>query len=42
MGRATIEGQDWAIRCATECAAGTRIQVEGAEGIVLIVRKVQV
>jgi membrane protein implicated in regulation of membrane protease activity len=37
-GRVNVEGQDWAARAATPIAAGTRIKVVGADGIVLEVR----
>jgi membrane protein implicated in regulation of membrane protease activity len=40
MGRARVNGQDWAIRSSEKLEIGSLIQVEGAEGIVLIVRKV--
>ena len=34
-GRVTVGGQDWAARSATALAAGTRVRVVGADGIVL-------
>ena len=34
-GRVNVEGQDWAARASTPIAAGTRIKVIGADGIVL-------
>lgn len=37
-GRVNVEGQDWAARSATPIAAGTRIKVVGADGIVLEVK----
>ena len=37
-GRVNVEGQDWAARAAMPIAAGTRIKVVGADGIVLEVR----
>jgi membrane protein implicated in regulation of membrane protease activity len=37
-GRVNVEGQDWAARAATPLAAGTRIKVVGADGIVLEVK----
>ena len=37
-GRVNVEGQDWAARAASPIAAGTRIRVVGADGIVLEVK----
>jgi membrane protein implicated in regulation of membrane protease activity len=37
-GRVNVEGQDWAARSVTPLAAGTRIKVVGADGIVLEVK----
>jgi membrane protein implicated in regulation of membrane protease activity len=37
-GRVNVEGQDWAARSSTPIAAGTRIKVVGADGIVLEVK----
>ena len=37
-GRVNIEGQDWAARASVPLAAGTRIKVVGADGIVLEVK----
>jgi membrane protein implicated in regulation of membrane protease activity len=37
-GRVNIEGQDWAARAGTPIAAGTRITVVRADGIVLEVK----
>jgi membrane protein implicated in regulation of membrane protease activity len=37
-GRVNVEGQDWAARAAVPIAAGTRIKVVGADGIVLEVK----
>ena len=34
-GRVNVEGQDWAARASAPIAAGTRIKVVGADGIVL-------
>lgn len=34
-GRVNVGGEDWAARAATSIPAGTRIQVVGADGIVL-------
>ena len=34
-GRVTVGGEDWAARSADHIAAGTRIKVVGADGIVL-------
>jgi membrane protein implicated in regulation of membrane protease activity len=34
-GRVNVGGEDWAARAATPLAAGTRIRVVGADGIVL-------
>ena len=34
-GRVNVVGQDWAARASTPLAAGTRIKVVGADGIVL-------
>ena len=36
-GRIIVAGHDWAARAAMPLAAGTRVKVEGADGIVLIV-----
>jgi membrane protein implicated in regulation of membrane protease activity len=37
-GRVNVQGQDWAARSSTPIAAGTRIKVTGADGIVLEVK----
>ena len=37
-GRINVEGQDWAARAPSPVAAGTRIKVVGADGIVLEVK----
>lgn len=37
-GRVNVEGQDWAARSATPLAAGTRVKIVGADGIVLEVK----
>jgi membrane protein implicated in regulation of membrane protease activity len=37
-GRVNVEGQDWAARARVPIAAGSRIKVVGADGIVLEVR----
>ena len=37
-GRVNVEGQDWAARAPLPIAAGTRIKVVGADGIVLEVK----
>ena len=37
-GRVNVEGQDWAARAAAPLAAGTRIKVVRADGIVLEVK----
>ena len=37
-GRVNVEGQDWAARSAAPLAAGSRIKVVGADGIVLEVK----
>jgi membrane protein implicated in regulation of membrane protease activity len=37
-GRVNVEGQDWAARAVAPIAAGSRIKVVGADGIVLEVR----
>jgi len=37
-GRVNVGGQDWAARAAAPLAAGTRIKVAGADGIVLEVK----
>jgi membrane protein implicated in regulation of membrane protease activity len=37
-GRVNVEGQDWAARAVEPIAAGTRIRVVGADGIVLEVK----
>lgn len=37
-GRVNVGGEDWAARAATPLAAGTRVRVVGADGIVLEVR----
>jgi membrane protein implicated in regulation of membrane protease activity len=34
-GRVNVSGEDWAARCTTPLAAGTRIKVVGSDGIVL-------
>ena len=34
-GRVNVVGQDWAARASTPLAAGTRVRVVGADGIVL-------
>jgi len=38
-GRVTVGGEDWAARSADHIAAGTRIKVVGADGIVLEVTR---
>jgi membrane protein implicated in regulation of membrane protease activity len=40
IGRARVNGQDWAIRSEEKLETGSLVQVEGADGIILIVRKV--
>jgi membrane-bound serine protease (ClpP class) len=37
-GRVNVQGQDWAARATAPLAAGTRIKVVGADGIVLEVK----
>ena len=37
-GRVNVEGQDWAARSSVPLAAGSRIKVVGADGIVLEVK----
>ena len=37
-GRVNVGGEDWAARAAAPLAAGTRVRVVGADGIVLEVR----
>ena len=37
-GRVNVEGQDWAARAVAPIAAGTRVKVVGADGIVLEVK----
>ena len=37
-GRVNVEGQDWAARAVTPLAAGTRVKVVSADGIVLEVK----
>jgi membrane protein implicated in regulation of membrane protease activity len=37
-GRVNVEGQDWAARAASPIAAGTRVKVSRADGIVLEVK----
>jgi membrane protein implicated in regulation of membrane protease activity len=37
-GRVNVGGEDWAARAAVPLAAGTRVRVVGADGIVLEVR----
>ena len=39
-GRVTVGGEDWAARAATPLAAGTRVRVVSADGIVLEVTPV--
>jgi membrane protein implicated in regulation of membrane protease activity len=39
-GRVWVEEQDWAAQAEEPLAAGTEVQVEGSDGIVLKVRKV--
>jgi len=39
-GRVNVAGQDWAARAPLPVAAGTKIRVVGADGIVLEVRPV--
>ena len=39
-GRVNVEGQDWAARAGAPIAAGSRIKVVGADGIVLEVRPI--
>jgi membrane protein implicated in regulation of membrane protease activity len=39
-GRVNVGGQDWAARSASPIAIGTRVQVTGADGIVLEVTRV--
>ncbi len=39
-GRVNVGGEDWAARCKTPLAIGTRIRVVGADGIVLEVTPV--
>jgi membrane protein implicated in regulation of membrane protease activity len=39
-GRVNVGGQDWAARSAAPIAIGTRVQVTGADGIVLEVTRV--
>lgn len=34
-GRVNVGGEDWAARCTTPLAIGTRVRVVGADGIVL-------
>jgi membrane protein implicated in regulation of membrane protease activity len=36
-GRVLVEGHDWAARSAIPLAAGARVRIDGADGIVLIV-----
>jgi membrane protein implicated in regulation of membrane protease activity len=36
-GRINVGGEDWAARSASAVAAGARVRVDGADGIVLIV-----
>ena len=38
-GRVTVGGEDWAARSADPIAAGTKIKVVGADGIVLEVTR---
>jgi membrane protein implicated in regulation of membrane protease activity len=38
-GRVNVGGEDWAARCAEPIAAGTKIRVVGADGIVLEVTR---
>lgn len=38
-GRVNVAGQDWAARASTPLAAGTRVKIVGADGIVLEVTK---
>ena len=36
-GRVIVEGHDWAARSSTPVAAGARVRIDGADGIVLLV-----
>jgi membrane protein implicated in regulation of membrane protease activity len=36
-GRVLVEGHDWAARASVPVAAGARVRVDGADGIVLLV-----
>jgi len=36
-GRVLVEGHDWAARAAGPVAAGARVRIDGADGIVLLV-----
>ena len=38
-GRVNVGGEDWAARSSEQIAAGTRVRVAGADGIVLEVRR---
>ncbi len=38
-GRVEVGGQDWAARSADRIPEGARVRVEGADGIVLLVRR---
>ena len=40
-GRILVEGHDWAARAAVPVAAGSRVRIDGADGIVLLVSPVQ-
>jgi membrane protein implicated in regulation of membrane protease activity len=40
-GRVNVEGHDWAARAAAPLASGTRVRVDGADGIVLLVSPVE-
>lgn len=39
-GRVNVGGEDWAARCTTPLAIGTRVRVVGADGIILEVTPV--
>jgi membrane protein implicated in regulation of membrane protease activity len=40
-GRVLVEGHDWAARSTVALVPGTRVRVDGADGIVLLVSPVQ-
>ena len=40
-GRVIVEGHDWAARAGVSVAAGARVRIDGADGIVLLVSPVQ-